>query len=68
MPMRIIAADCTYCAGCEEDCPSDAISPGEDTFVVDQAKCTECEGEHESPLCVDKCPIDGCIERVDQAA
>jgi ferredoxin len=61
MPMRIIADDCINCAACEEDCPTDSISQGDDTYVVDAAGCTECKGEHESPHCVEVCPIDGCI-------
>ena len=29
-------------------------------FTIDASKCTECEGENDSPMCVNVCPS-GCI-------
>ena len=53
--------DCISCARCEPECPNQAITEGESIFVIDSDKCTECVGEHESPHCVDVCPVDACI-------
>ncbi len=37
-----ITEDCTNCGACEAECPSQAISQGDDYFVIDAAKCDEC--------------------------
>jgi ferredoxin len=60
MPMAILG-ECINCAACEADCPNDAIARGDETFVIDPSLCTECRGEHDSPKCVELCPIDGVI-------
>ncbi len=60
MAMKILS-DCISCAACEDDCPNDAISRGDDVFEVDAKLCTECAGEHDSPRCVELCPIEGAI-------
>jgi len=56
----LIKADCINCDACEPECPNEAISPGEDVYVVDPAKCTECVGHFEKSQCVMVCPVD-CI-------
>ena len=56
----LINADCINCDACEPECPNEAISPGEDTYVIDPAKCTECVGHFEKSQCVMVCPAD-CI-------
>jgi ferredoxin len=64
MPMTIIAEDCIGCAACEPDCPTSSISPNDDSvYVIDAATCVECEGHHDSPLCVSVCPVE-CIVKV----
>jgi ferredoxin len=45
---------------CEPECPNDAISAGEEIYVIDAALCTECVGHHEVSQCVEVCPVD-CI-------
>jgi len=39
---NVIGEDCTSCGACEADCPSSAISEGDDRYVIDPAKCDEC--------------------------
>jgi ferredoxin len=56
----MITDECTSCGACEVDCPNEAISEGEATFVVDFELCTECVGFHDEPQCVSVCPSD-CI-------
>jgi ferredoxin len=67
MPMKILE-DCINCAACEDECPNDAISAGDDMYVVDPALCKKCEGEHDSPQCIEVCPIEGCIVDASQPA
>ena len=40
--------------------PNDAISQGEEIYVIDPALCTECIGHFETSQCVEICPVD-CI-------
>ena len=40
--------------------PIEAIHPGEDVFVIDADKCTECVGYFAKSQCVLACPAD-CI-------
>ena len=35
----LINADCINCDACEPECPNEAISPGEEIYVIDPAKC-----------------------------
>jgi len=53
--------DCIGCAACVDACPNEAISQGDDAYVIDEEKCTECKGEFDAPHCVEVCPIEGCI-------
>jgi ferredoxin len=45
---------------CEPECPNDAISQGEEFYVIDPSLCTECVGHHEESQCMEVCPVD-CI-------
>ena len=56
-----ITDECISCGACEPECPNEAISEGETTYVIDPAKCTECVGAHESSKCVEICPVDACV-------
>jgi ferredoxin len=56
----LISADCINCDLCEPECPNGAISPGEDRYVIDFHKCTECVGYFDKSQCVNVCPVD-CI-------
>lgn len=47
-----ISDECISCGACESECPEEAISEGDDLFVIDAAKCTDCAS------CVDACPVE----------
>ena len=53
---------CVNCDVCEPECPNEAISQGEEIYVIDPAKCTECVGHYDEPQCVQVCPVD-CIPK-----
>lgn len=57
----MITDDCTNCTLCEPECPTDAITEGEEIYEIDAAKCTECEGDFDEPKCVEVCPVDCCV-------
>src|SRR5690349_12186227 len=56
----VINAECINCGACLPECPNEAISEGDDTFVIDPARCTECVGHFAKQQCADVCPIEGC--------
>ena len=56
----MITDECINCDVCEPECPNDAISAGDEIYVIDPAKCTECVGFYDEPQCVAVCPVD-CI-------
>ncbi len=56
----IITDECINCDVCEPECPNDAISAGEEIYVIDPKKCTECVGHFDEPQCRKVCPVD-CI-------
>ena len=47
-----ISEDCTSCGACAAECPVEAISEGDERYVIDADKCTDC-GE-----CVQACPME----------
>jgi ferredoxin len=55
-----ITDQCINCDVCEPECPNGAISMGEEIYVIDAAKCTECVGHFDKPQCQEVCPVD-CI-------
>ena len=54
----IITDECIACGACEAECPNEAISEGEDIFVIDPDKCTECVGFYDTQQCYDVCPVE----------
>ena len=52
-----ITDDCASCGACEIECPNQAISEGDDIYVIDPGKCTECVGFYESSRCAEVCPV-----------
>lgn len=46
----VISDKCTKCGNCSSVCPSEAISEGDDKYVIDPEKCVDCG------LCADECP------------
>ena len=56
----LITDECINCDVCEPECPNEAISQGEEFYVIDPTRCTECVGHFESSQCVEVCPVE-CI-------
>ena len=56
----LITDECINCDVCEPACPNEAISEGDDIYVIDPDLCTECVGHFDEPQCVVICPVD-CI-------
>lgn len=53
-----ITEECIACGACEAECPNDAISPGDEIYVIDPDKCTECVGFFDEEQCVVACPVE----------
>jgi ferredoxin len=51
-----ITDECTACGTCAGECPVEAISEGDNIYVIDQDECTECG------TCMDVCPVEAIIE------
>jgi ferredoxin len=60
MAFKIIEG-CVNCWACESLCPSQAIHEALPHFLIDAAKCTECEGDFPVAQCVSICPVEGVI-------
>lgn len=56
----MITDECINCDVCEPECPNNAISAGDEIYVIDPNRCTECVGHYDEPQCVSVCPVD-CI-------
>ncbi len=52
---HIINDDCVSCGACADECPEDAISEGDDRYVIDAGLCTDCG------TCVDVCPAEAIL-------
>jgi ferredoxin len=57
----IITEECINCGACEPECPNQAITQGEEIFVIDAKLCTECVGFHDEEACAAVCPVDCCV-------
>jgi ferredoxin len=57
----MITEECINCGACEPECPNQAISQGEDIFVIDPKLCTECVAFHDEEACAAVCPVDCCV-------
>ncbi len=44
--------ECISCGACALECPVEAISEGDDIYVIDAELCTDCGS------CVDICPVE----------
>lgn len=60
-----ITDECINCDVCEPECPNDAISMGEEIYIIDPELCTECVGHYETSQCVEVCPVDCIIKDPD---
>lgn len=58
----MITDECINCDVCEPECPNNAISPGDEIYVINPDRCTECVGHYDEPQCVAVCPVD-CIPK-----
>lgn len=58
----VITEECINCGACEPVCPNQAISAGEERYVIDPAKCTECAGHFDNSQCADVCPTEACVQ------
>ena len=47
----VITDECVSCGTCEAECPSEAISQGEDKYVIDADACVDCGA------CAAQCPV-----------
>lgn len=56
----MITDECINCDVCEPECPNEAIAQGEEYYVINPEKCTECVGHYDEPQCMQVCPVD-CI-------
>ena len=48
----VINDECISCGICEASCPTEAISAGDDKYVIDPEKCIDCG------VCQADCPVD----------
>lgn len=57
----IINEECTSCGACVDECPNEAISEGDEIYVINPDKCTECVGFFDEPQCVEVCPVEAIV-------
>ena len=57
----MINNECISCGSCEPNCPNEAISEGDERFLIDSDLCTECVGAHDEPQCPEICPVEACM-------
>jgi ferredoxin len=60
-----ITEECINCGACEPECPNQAISAGDERYVIDFNKCTECVGHFDESQCAAVCPVDACVSDPD---
>lgn len=56
----MITAECINCDVCEPECPNNAITQGDEIYIIDPTKCTECVGHYDESQCIAVCPVN-CI-------
>lgn len=56
-----ITDECINCGACEPECPNEAITAGDEIYIIDPEKCTECVGHHDASQCAAVCPVDCCV-------
>lgn len=56
-----ITEECINCGACEPECPNEAITAGDEIYIIEPEKCTECVGHHDASQCAAVCPVDCCI-------
>ncbi len=56
-----ITTDCINCGACEPECPNQAISEGDEIYVINAKLCTECVGFYDHEACQAVCPVECCL-------
>jgi ferredoxin len=56
-----ITSDCINCGACEPECPNQAISEGDEIYVINPQLCTECVGFYDHEACQAVCPVECCL-------
>jgi ferredoxin len=56
-----ITSDCINCGACEPECPNQAISEGDEIYVINPELCTECVGFYDHEACQAVCPVECCL-------
>ena len=51
-----ITDECLACGVCMDECPVEAISEGEDIFIINTSECTDCGS------CSEVCPNEAIVE------
>lgn len=51
-----ITDDCIMCGTCADECPTGAITVGDDKYVIDADTCVDCMA------CESKCPVEAIVE------
>lgn len=57
----LINDECINCALCVDECPNEAISQGDEIYVINPDLCTECVGFYDEPQCAEVCPVEACV-------
>lgn len=60
---HMITAECINCTACALDCPTEAITPGPNQFIINPNVCTDCEGLYNTPMCAFVCPVGACVPK-----
>ena len=60
-----ITDECIACGSCEPECPNEAISEGDEFYIIDPSKCTECVGFYDTQQCYDVCPVEAPVSDPD---
>ncbi|MFC4912295.1 YfhL family 4Fe-4S dicluster ferredoxin [Actinomadura gamaensis] len=56
-----ILEDCIKCGACKPECPNQAITEGDEAYVINPAKCSECVGFYDHFACQAVCPVNACL-------
>jgi ferredoxin len=56
-----ITEECINCGACAPECPNEAITEGDDIYIIDPELCTECVGFYDHESCQAVCPVACCL-------